>query len=295
MRRSVFFTWVLAVAGLSVLLGSCKKTSETELEAANFDFPYDFSSPDIYELVDDLTEISGISPLADSTGLLAINDESGKLFWLDATGRITKVKWFHKVGDYEDLAVVGKGVFVMKSNGNLYHVPDITLDSLRSVTYKANAKDEVEFESLTFDAASNRLLLLVKDGESVDTRAPFYGFDIRKMQFEDNHVLTLDPSQAPGVSTKGRSYRSSAMAFHPITGHLYVVASINKMLLVCDRNGNGIASVKLPKKMFPQPEGLCFLPNGDLYISTEGKGKKGKLIRFEYLPGAHQKIKAASE
>ena len=282
--RSVF---CLAVSiPYCFLLVSCNGKSDQSAEnTVEFEFPYDFSSPDVYELDDVMHEISGISPLPDSTGLLAINDESGKLFWLDMKGRITKWKWFHKGGDYEDLAVVGNGVFVMKSNGNLYHVPDFSLDSLTAVTFKADAKDEVEFESLALDQKSNRLLLLVKDGESVKSQAPFYGFDLGQMKFQDGHVLMLEPRKAPDVTTKGRSFRSSAMAFHPITGHLYVVASINKMLLICDRNGNGVGSVKLNKKMFPQPEGLCFLPNGDMFISTEGKSKSAKLLRFQYLPG----------
>lgn len=283
---------VVATACCCLLLFSCESKSGKKA-AEKFEFPYDFSAPDIFVLDASLREISGITPLPDSTGLLAINDESGKLFWLNMKGEITKTKWFHKSGDYEDLAVVGKGLFVMKSSGNLYHVPDFSADSLTAVTYKSNIQEGVEFESLALDRQSNRLLLLVKDGESVKSQAPFYGFDLAQMKFNEGHVMMLEPRKARGVEVKGRSYRSSAMDFHPITGHLYVVASINKMLLICDRDGKGIGSVKLDKKMFPQPEGLCFLPNGDMFISSEGKSKEAKLIRFQYLPGVRGGLKTA--
>lgn len=292
LRRSVVH--LVVVSSCLVLLVACNLKSKNSDKPDAFQLPYSLTEPETFALTDELHEISGISPLPDSTGLLAINDETGKLFWLDFEGRIIKSKFFHKSGDYEDLAVVGKGVFILKSNGNLLHIPDFSVDSLQTVSYKADLKkDEVEFESLTFDQSNNRLLLLVKDGESVKSKAPFYGFNLAEMKYAPDHVLLLEPRAARSVEAKGRSYRSSAMAFHPITGELYVVASINKMLLVCDRDGNGLGAEKLSKKLFPQPEGLCFLPNGDLFISTEGKSKQAKLMRFRYMPVAAGGQKAA--
>jgi hypothetical protein len=38
------------------------------------------------------------------------------------------------------------------------------------------------------------------------------------------------------------------------------------------------------KKLFRQPEGICFKPNGDLFISNEGDGGKAKILKFKYRP-----------
>ena len=54
------------------------------------------------------------------------------------------------------------------------------------------------------------------------------------------------------------------------------------MLLVINRSGEIITSVKLPKKLFKQPEGICFNPEGDLFISNEKKGKRANILQFAY-------------
>jgi sugar lactone lactonase YvrE len=39
--------------------------------------------------------------------------------------------------------------------------------------------------------------------------------------------------------------------------------------------------IRLNRKLFPQPEGICFSPDGKLFISTEGKGQPGKIMLFK--------------
>ena len=155
-------------------------------------------------------------------------------------------------------------------------------DSLHSSPYKSSFKDELEFESLALDPATRRLLMLVKDGEGRQGKAPVYAFDIRRQEFMPDVVMLMDPKTIRRMTVKGKSLRGSAMAFNPQTGHWYVVTAIQHMLIVFDANGNGIYAWHLPKKRFPQPEGLCFLPNGDLFMTTEGLSKSAKLFRFPY-------------
>lgn len=273
----------LAVAALGLVFTGCSpERSDDRPEAV---IPYDLDAPVEYDLIEDLQEISGISPLPGDSSLWAINDETGKVYTLSLTGKVLSEKWFHKGGDYEDIAAYGREVYVMKSNGNLYRIEDPSADSLQAKSYKAGLSKEIEFESLAADTVAGRLWLLVKDGESEKGKAPIYGFDVKTGTYLSGHMGLLDPRTAPHVSVKGKSLRASAMALHPITGELYVVSSIQRMLLVCDRDGNGIASHKLSKKRFPQPEGICFLANGDMFISSEGLSRPAKLYRFAYAPG----------
>lgn len=266
-----------------LLLPGCEKSGKSKGGKQALEIPYDLENPAEFVLDDELHEVSGISPTADSQSLLAINDETGKLFFLDLEGKVIESKWFHKGGDYEDVAVVGKSAYVMKSNGNLYFIEDYAADSIQSKTIKAHLKDGIEIESLTYDEALDKLLLLVKAGDSKNGKAPVYAFNLRNSAFGAEPEMLVDPKAAHGVTVKGKSLRASAMAKHPITGHFYVVTSINRMLLVCDKEGNGLATYKLSKKKYPQPEGICFLPNGDMFISTEGLSKPAKLFRFHYI------------
>ncbi|MBM3176770.1 MAG: SdiA-regulated domain-containing protein [Bacteroidetes bacterium] len=281
LQMSFSSRWFLPALVL-VLLG-CDQLTRKEGKKQALEIPYDLENPSEFILDDELHEISGISPLADGKSLAAINDETGKLYFLDLEGNILKSKWFHKGGDYEDIAVVGNGLYIMKSNGNLYFIEDYAADSIDSQTIKARLKDGIEIESLTYDEAADKLLLLVKAGDSKHGKAPVFAFNLRNSSFGVDPVMLVDPKAAHGVTVKGKSLRASAMAKHPITGHFYVVTSINRMLLVCDSQGNGLASFKLSKKKYPQPEGICFLPNGDMFISTEGLSKPAKLFRFNYM------------
>jgi uncharacterized protein YjiK len=36
----------------------------------------------------------------------------------------------------------------------------------------------------------------------------------------------------------------------------------------------------LKRSIFPQPEGITFSPNGDLFIANEGDGDGGTILRF---------------
>lgn len=261
-------------------------TEESSQDAPSL--AYDLAAPEVFELAEELKEVSGIAPAAGDTVLLAIQDELGDLYYLDLKGNILQKKKFNKGGDFEDLVVIGKQVFVLKSNGNLQYISDYTTDSLTSVSYKTNHrfKDGLEFESLAADTLNNRLLLLVKDGEGRSGKAPVYGFDLTKMDFFSDAVALLDPKAAPRVTVKGKNLRASGMSVHPITAEWYIISSISRMLLIADVQGDGIVSRKLPKKMFPQPEGICFLSDGTLFLTTEGLTKPAKLYRFAYQPAA---------
>ena len=41
--------------------------------------------------------------------------------------------------------------------------------------------------------------------------------------------------------------------------------------------------VELDKRIFNQPEGICFSENGDMFISNEGKNGKANILRFKTI------------
>jgi uncharacterized protein YjiK len=48
-----------------------------------------------------------------------------------------------------------------------------------------------------------------------------------------------------------------------------------------NRSGKTLSSVALDPKLLRQPEGICFSPEGTLFIASEGDGKKGYLLQFD--------------
>jgi len=59
-----------------------------------------------------------------------------------------------------------------------------------------------------------------------------------------------------------------------------VISSTGKAMIVFDQSGVIVGYYMLPRKIFEQPEGICFSANGDLYISSEGVDKKARIAKF---------------
>lgn len=80
-----------------------------------------------------------------------------------------------------------------------------------------------------------------------------------------------------------RFFKPSAAAIHPIEKRLYIVASVNGLLVITDLQGHVQEAYNLKHRLFLQPEGLAFAPNGDMYISNEG-GYDGtaNILKFSY-------------
>ncbi|MEL6720372.1 MAG: SdiA-regulated domain-containing protein, partial [Bacteroidota bacterium] len=79
-----------------------------------------------------------------------------------------------------------------------------------------------------------------------------------------------------------KSFAPSAIAIHPITKDWYILSSVGKLLVVLDQEGNIQNVEKLSARLMKQPEGLCFDTNGDLFITSEGDGGKGRLFKYVF-------------
>ena len=52
------------------------------------------------------------------------------------------------------------------------------------------------------------------------------------------------------------------------------------MLIVIDREDEIKELIPLDPEIFRQPEGICFDERGNLFISSEGRGKNGYILMF---------------
>ena len=69
-------------------------------------------------------------------------------------------------------------------------------------------------------------------------------------------------------------FKPSAVAINPKTNELYILSSVNKLLVITDRRGRVKEVYPLNPVIYKQPEGMAFTPWGDLLISNEA-GESG--------------------
>lgn len=243
---------------------------------------YNVAGKQVILLKKELIEISGIFYLPDGN-LAAINDEEGKLFMVNSsTGAFTHTR-FGKKRDYEDVVKAGNYYYVLESNGNLHRVPEGQAETEEELDFPE--KKYIEFESLYFDAPNNRLILLSKDQRKKKEKDEIsaYAFDLATSTFSEEPVFTISLHDVQ-IKMKDNiaEFKPSAAAIHPVLNKLFVIASVGKALLQCSLDGKAEKVYYLNPDQFPQPEGITFAPNGDMYISNEGVNGKADIIKFPY-------------
>jgi len=93
--------------------------------------------------------------------------------------------------------------------------------------------------------------------------------------------LDISKTQINKLKNRAEDFSPSGIAIHPTTYQIYILSSQGKTLSIFDSSKKLVAIIFLNKKEHLQPEGICFSPDGDLFISNEGKGISGaKLMHY---------------
>lgn len=274
-----FSTGILIFA-TALLPGACGKIAGNSIVPAPQG--YVVNRHDQTMLKRPLREISGIDYLS-ADELVAINDEVGKLFFLNpSTGKYKEAE-FGKKGDYEDVVKVNGSFFVLASKGDLFEVDAGTLKLI--ATYPGRFNKFMEFESLCFDRPNNQLLLICKECGKNEERVAAWRFDLSTHEFVRDTYFEIPWKDIRRLAKNNAiECKPSAAAINPVNGKLYIIASLGKVLLQCTPDGKLEAVYGLNPDHFPQPEGLTFSPAGDMYISNEGIQGKATLLRFVFDP-----------
>lgn len=291
------------IAVVIIILSGCK-TSQPKIQRTA---GYNFNSPDAaIALTDILHEISGITFL-DSNTLVCVQDENGILFFYDITKRkIISQKNFSGKGDFEGIARAEDTIYVLRSDGILYEIADFKSDNPIVTSYNTDIPSK-DNEGLCYDNKSNRLLIACKEktgkGDLSKDNRYIFGFDLSSKKLIGEPVLTFDVDwlkeyakanniKLPLKNTKkglavepDLKFHASGIAIHPLTGKIYLLSADDHLLFIFDNAGIVGQIIRLNPTQLYQPEGITFLENGDLLISTEGAGKgPAGLIRFNYKP-----------
>lgn len=280
---------LIPLFGLLTLMFSCQVLGERNKKDNTSPNGYQMDKPERFKVRESLQEISGLWYNGNEENFLAINDEQGKIFQVGLRTTAPYPFWkFGKSGDYEDILFTGKKWFVMKSNGNLSEVEAPFTDTTESMIYHMPKSGKKEFEALYYDSIRNSVMLICKSCETDKGQhaTSVFAFSLDSMAYAPGPAYQFKYADIEGLKATGsKHFRPSAAAIHPIEKRLYIVASINKLLVVADFNGKVLETHHLPSKHFNQPEGLTFAPNGDMYISNEGDEENtADILKYKYQP-----------
>jgi hypothetical protein len=274
----------------AMALTACGKTvKKTESPAG-----YDFSAPVKYEMKKSLEEISGIAFYPGSAAtMFAIQDEDGKLYyWNNGDPQSLQHLTFGEHGDYEDLGISKNTLVVMRSDGVLFTMPvaEVKAGELKNVKKWKDLIPEGEYESLFVDANSEKMFILCKNC-SVDKKNgnSVSGFELQMNAdgspvLKNKFVINTEGIKKFKPTWQG-PLKPSALTYNSKTNEWFMLASVNKMLIVTDQEWNIKQVVSLNSSLFPQPEGITFDIDNNLYISNEaGNTPKGTVLKFSYKP-----------
>ncbi len=268
-------------------------------------FPYQFDSY-ISECILPrvLSEISGLSYF-ENDQLVAVNDEQGKFFYYNIkTCQIEAENDFGFLGDYEGVELVnGEELFALKSNGDIYHRKHINSD-FREI-YKTPLSVTNDVEGLGYNSDSNILVLACKaspniarhsklkdvknifafnlDEKELNVQAILQIHDEDLLAWHKSHVTLKDYSKKKIKQMENRikDFSPSGIAIHPLDNNYYILSSVGKLLVVVHPQGKIQHIQFLEKQNFAQPEGICFSPEGTMYIANEAKGGRAKIVTLE--------------
>ena len=258
---------------------------------------YALEAPDLSAaLPPRLAEVSGVTALSGAE-VACIQDEEGVVFVYDlAQRRTVRQIPFGPRGDYEGIASADTRLFVLRSDGVLFELQD--LSSTPPVRAHVLRLPTADNEGLCLDAPRRRLLIAAKTrlgkGKAFkDTRVIFaYGLDAAALEPEPAMIVSVDAIRdfaerqgrrrvAPGGKPRALRFMPSAIAMHPTTFEVFVLSAVDQALATFDANGRVTGFAGLDPALFPQPEGLTFLGNGDLVITSEAAGGRPTIALFK--------------
>ena len=294
-----------------MLVSFCNPGMEGNIAPAKNFLRYDLESPDArYSLPKYLEEISGLSYYGKGK-IACVQDEKALIYiWNLEKEKIIAKYDFGSDADYEDICVVGSTAYILRNNGHIYRIKKFKKKDRKIKKFPTPLKEKNDTEGMAHDPTSNSLLIACKGSPSIEKENLYegykaiYRFDLEKEKlvktphilvdlerldrYIDRNVfnkLSVGVAKSLGLIESETSFKPSGIAIHPIDGEIYIISSVGKLLIILNSSGEVQKAIELDPKLYRQPEGICFSPAGDMFISNEGQGGKGYILKF----GIHAK------
>ncbi len=261
---------------------------------------YRFFEPDTILVLDKkLKEISSIEYI-DSTTLMGICDEAGTIYFIHSgTGQVLDQYLFDKQGDYEGLAVKDSFVYALQSDGDIFRLSGFHGDSVDHVEKFKTGLDE-DCEGFCYNAERKLFFIACKNRAegadrmiySVDAELktkpkkafPLYFRTIKNRLLTNSYDRFAFRLRKMMTSTEEAGILGpSGLEIHPKTKKYYLLSGTSSLVIIMNRTGDVEKVCLLPKNVLTQPEGICFAPDGTLYISSEkGNSTSAKIVKYSF-------------
>ena len=120
-----------------------------------------------------------------------------------------------------------------------------------------------------YSLQDKKLIILCKQFED-DKKSNLYSFYFSDSAHQFINYQTMETKQLyQKIGSKKEIIKPSAAAINLLTKELYVLCSVNKIIFTQDQQGKIKDVIKLDPKIYKQPEGMAFTPDGYLIISNE--------------------------
>lgn len=281
--------WFCIIVCATTLQVGCHSKADDSPEG------YDLNRPRQMQLGKVLNEISGLSFDKQNRSLLTIADDKEKIIAIDLKNQKLKDvsgNVVAKGSDLEDLVLMDTSIYLLLGRGILKEVPIGARDSSRVQTFVLPLSGENDFETAYYDSSAHGIIVMCKrceheKGQDIRTA---YRFDLRTKTFDSTAFFTVNKEAVRELVKDAKAkFDPSAAIIHPINKQLYVLSSAGNLLVICDTRGKVLKAYNLNPDLYPQPEGIAFAPNGDMFISNEAKLGKPTLLYFPYRNTAKKK------
>lgn len=233
---------------------------------------YDFANPKVLKLPQVFDEISGIAYYPKDTSVFAIIDEEGLLLKISLTNPKIYQKWtFDKKRDYEDMVLIDSTFYVLASDGDIITI-NFVGDSLVTdhKKFKEFSDASNEFEILYDNKDSGNIVIVCKDCDNEKkSQVNSYSYSYKTPASPYADYISFNTKPINDKKGKENHLRASAAAINPVTNEVYMISSIQKMIVIFSKDGRFINYYDLDPGIYKQPEGMAFTPEGDLIISNE--------------------------
>jgi uncharacterized protein YjiK len=232
-----------------------------------------------------LREISGLALTSRGT-VLTHDDNAGRVSEIDPRSGVL-LKAFSLMGnqkeDFEAITIAGDDIYLMSSDGKLFRFREGTDgQQVGFILFDTGLKKDCEFEGLTYEADSTRLLMVCKrihDKEAHEVRIYRMPFPLNRSTFSEMRI----PLEQVIGSNKWKGFRPSDITIDPFTKNYVIIASHEKGLVVVTPDGEVVRSEPLPGD-HRQPEGVAITKDSLLLISDEANVMPPAITIYKWHP-----------
>lgn len=259
---------------------------------------YDLLHPDKQiVLPEELKEISALTDVTQDL-LACVQDEKGVIYYFSISQhKVVQQDSILPNGDFEGLTYHDSTFYILRSEGTLfmYNLRNRSIDSIRCNL------PAIDNEGLGWNPQKGKLMIASKSspgkGPVVKDQRDIYLFDPLKKNQQPEKYFSVDlialrkkaaeKKLHSGKYTKdGRpkeiQFRPSSLAVLPGTDQLFVLSATDPFIAVYHVSGTLLDLYAISPELLSKPEGITFLSDKTMIISSEGKSAKPSLAFYTF-------------